>query len=128
MEQSSRRAMLGATPGGSAALLAATAAHAQGAPPLPQPLGKGVGADIIGPRNKPLDRQNPGIIAPPRTDHGSIPNLKWSFADSHMRLEQGGWARETTINELPVSTEMAGVNMRLDAGAIRELHWHKATE
>lgn len=27
-----------------------------------------------------------------------------------------------------MSTEMAGVNIRLDAGAIRELHWHKATD
>ena len=24
--------------------------------------------------------------------------------------------------------EMAGVNMRLEAGAIRELHWHKTSE
>jgi oxalate decarboxylase/phosphoglucose isomerase-like protein (cupin superfamily) len=24
--------------------------------------------------------------------------------------------------------EMAGVNMRLEAGAIRELHWHTAAE
>lgn len=26
---------------------------------------------------------------------------------------------------LPDSVELAGVNMRLDEGAIRELHWHK---
>lgn len=127
MSQPSRRAMISASLGGSAALLAATAARAQGGT-VPQPEEQGVGANILGPRNIPVDRQNPDIMAPPRTDHGSIPNMKWSFADSHMRLEQGGWARETTINELPVSTEMAGVNMRLDAGGIRELHWHKATE
>ena len=52
-------------------------------------------------------------------------NLKWSFADSHTRIEDGGWARQTTIRELPTSKELAGVNMRLEEGAIRELHWHK---
>ena len=34
----------------------------------------------------------------------------------------GGFARETTIRELPVSTEIAGVDMRLKPGGIRELH------
>jgi oxalate decarboxylase len=56
-----------------------------------------------------------------------MPNLKWSFADSHIRIEEGGWARETTIRELPISKAMAGVNMRLKAGAVRE-HWHKEAE
>jgi len=54
--------------------------------------------------------------------------MKWSFADSHVRIEEGGWARQTTIRELPTSVELAGVNMRLDEGAIRELHWHKEAE
>ena len=57
-----------------------------------------------------------------------MPSLKWSFADSHIRIEEGGWARETTIRELPISKAMAGVNMRLKAGAVRELHWHKEAE
>lgn len=35
---------------------------------------------------------------------------------------------QTTIRELPTSVELAGVNMRLDEGAIRELHWHKEAE
>ena len=45
-----------------------------------------------------------------------------------MRLEEGGWARETTIRELPTSIELAGVNMRLEAGVYRELHWHTESE
>ena len=45
-----------------------------------------------------------------------------------MRLEEGGWARQTTIRELPSSPTIAGVNMRLKAGAIREMHWHKESE
>lgn len=51
-----------------------------------------------------------------------------SFADSHTRIEEGGWTRQTTIRELPTSRELAGVNMRLDEGVIRELHWHKEAE
>lgn len=45
-----------------------------------------------------------------------------------MRLEEGGWARETTVRELPTSTELAGVNMRLGPGVYRELHWHNESE
>lgn len=51
-----------------------------------------------------------------------------SFTDSHMRLEEGGWARETTVRELGTSKELAGVNMRLEAGVYRELHWHSEAE
>jgi oxalate decarboxylase len=33
-----------------------------------------------------------------------------------------------TARELGVSKDIAGVNMRLNAGGVRELHWHKASE
>jgi oxalate decarboxylase len=55
-------------------------------------------------------------------------NMKWSFADSHMHLSPGGWGRQTTVHELPSAPEIAGVNMRLTAGGVREMHWHKAAE
>src|SRR5258707_3699462 len=45
-----------------------------------------------------------------------------------MRLEPGGWTRQVTVRELGVSKNIAGVNMRLNAGGVRELHWHKAAE
>jgi len=83
------------------------------------------GATVLGPNNVPIGLQNPG--APP-TDAGTLPNLKFSFAASHNRLLSGGWAREITVRELPVATTLAGVNMRLKAGAYRELHWHKQAE
>jgi oxalate decarboxylase len=83
------------------------------------------GATVLGPDNVAIGVQNPGA---PDTDSGSLPNLKWSFAASHNRLLNGGWARETTVRELPVATTLAGVNMRLKAGAYRELHWHREAE
>jgi oxalate decarboxylase len=82
----------------------------------------------MGPQNIPLQRENPDLLAGPYTDNGTIPNLKFSFANARNRLLTGGWAREITARELPVATELAGVNMRLKPGAIRELHWHKEAE
>lgn len=94
----------------------------------PQPMQEGRGASDPGPRNVPLDRQNPDLLTPPRTDSGTVPNLKFSFSAAHMRIEEGGWAREVTARELPIATTLAGVNMRLLPGAVRELHWHKQAE
>jgi len=95
---------------------------------VPEPIHGADGASILGPRNVPLERENPDHVAAPRTDSGTVPNLKFSFAAAHNRLLPGGWAREVTTRELPVATELAGVNMRLEPGGARELHWHKEAE
>ena len=75
---------------------------------LPQPIRDGLGGTILGPRNLPLEQQNPDLLAAPATDEGTIPNLKFSFSDAHNRLLTGGWSREVTVRELPISTTMAG--------------------
>src|SRR3954447_3085326 len=95
---------------------------------IPEPIRNGTGASILGPRNLPIECENPALFAPPPTDAGTIPNLKFSFAAARNRLLTGGWAREVTVLELPVATQLAGGNMRLKAGGIRELHWHKEAE
>jgi oxalate decarboxylase family bicupin protein len=43
-------------------------------------------------------------------------------------LKGAGWARQQNVDELPLATAMAGVDMRLEPHAYRELHWHKANE
>ncbi|CAL1716021.1 unnamed protein product [Somion occarium] len=73
-------------------------------------------------------KENPDLLAPPTTDSGSVSNAKWPFSLSHNRLQTGGWARQENIGVMPLATSMAGVNMRLEAGAVRELHWHKTAE
>jgi oxalate decarboxylase len=93
-----------------------------------QPIRGNLGASILGPRNASLERENPDQLASPYTDSGTVPNLKFSFATARNRLLAGGWAREVTVRELPVATELAGVNMRLKPGGIREMHWHKEAE
>jgi len=104
------------------------ARNAQGNVRQPQPIRGDWGASILGPRNVAIERENPDQLASPYTDSGTIPNLKFSFAAARNRLLTGGWAREVTVRELPVATELAGVNMRLKPGAIREMHWHKEAE
>ncbi|EJF64733.1 oxalate decarboxylase [Dichomitus squalens] len=94
----------------------------------PQPIRESLGAKILGPQNIPVALQNPDLLAPPTTDSGNIQNAKWPLALSHNRLQTGGWARQQNVDVMPIATSMAGVNMRLEAGAIRELHWHKTAE
>jgi oxalate decarboxylase len=86
------------------------------------------GGTILGPRNTPRAAENPDLLRPPETDHGDIPNLHFAFADAHMKIREGGWSRQVTQRELPIATTIAGVNMRLNQGGVRELHWHKEAE
>src|SRR3954469_22189256 len=82
-----------------------------------------------GPANPGLDGQNPDSIWPPATDSKSlVQNFKYPFSFANKRTYEGGWSREVTVRELPVSKILAGVNMRLTAGGVRELHWHTADE
>src|SRR5712675_1889586 len=82
-----------------------------------------------GPANPILDGQNPDSTWPPGTDSKSlVQNFKYPFSFANKRTYEGGWSREVTVRELPVSKTLAGVNMRLTAGGFRELHWHTAGE
>ncbi len=94
----------------------------------PEPIRGDEGAPIRGPRNLPLEYENLDLLSSPHTDSGTIPNLKFSFAAARNRLGTGGWAREVTARELPVAKSLAGVNMGLKPGGIREMHWHKEAE
>jgi len=96
-------------------------------------LQKVVGADRSksdpGPANPALDGQDPDSIWPPSTDSKSlVQNFKYPFSFANKRTYEGGWSREVTVRELPVSKTLAGVNMRLTAGGVRELHWHTSAE
>jgi oxalate decarboxylase len=81
-----------------------------------------------GPNNLPLAQQNPDSEWPPATDNGSVRPFKYSFSLSRKRVEGGGWTRQVTVRDLPISKDIAGVEMRLVAGGIRELHWHVEAE
>jgi oxalate decarboxylase len=85
-------------------------------------------ADNPGPVNKLLQSESGSSNTPPDTDHGDVMPLWYSFELAHRRIQDGGWTRQVTQNDLPDSKDLAGVNMRLTAGSYRELHWHVANE
>src|SRR5689334_8625235 len=97
MSETTRRALLAGV-----AALTAGAAAAQDQASMPIEGNKG--APILGPRNPQREGQNADILRPPSTDHGALPNLRFSFADSHVKMREGGWSREVTQRELPVAT------------------------
>jgi hypothetical protein len=83
---------------------------------LPEPIRGKTGATSIGPDNTPLNKQNPDSYAPPNTDAGTVPQAKWPMSLSHNRLQNGGWARQQNADVLPIATDIAGVQMRLEEG------------
>jgi oxalate decarboxylase len=130
----SRRKVLAAGAAGGA-LTATTAAHAAGVfgnPDLP-PEGQvnvtnpRAFADP-GPQDPAMEAQLEAFQNPPPTDVGSLPQFWSSFNIMPKRVQNGGWARQVTTADFPISTEIAGVNMRLGPGGIRELHWHQQAE
>ncbi len=81
-----------------------------------------------GPQNPALAGQFPSFQSPPPTDVGGMPMFWSSFNIAPKRIQAGGWAREVTAQNFPISQSIAAVNMRLGPGGIRELHWHLAAE
>ncbi len=88
----------------------------------------GLAATDPGPENGALKDISPNGFLPPPTDHGEAPEFWNSFSIAHRRVQPGGWTRQVTVEDFPISKDIAGVNMRLTAGGIRELHWHEAAE
>jgi len=127
-EQWSRRGFLGVS---SAALAAASVLGAdRGAEQekaTQYPAGDRSGSDP-GPTNPALDAANPSGNHPLPTDAGGVQTFKYPFSFAHKRFQEGGWSREVTVRELAVAKTLAGVDMRLTAGGVRELHWHTAAE
>jgi oxalate decarboxylase len=81
-----------------------------------------------GPRNMVIEGQFPSQMDPPATDISTQAFFWSSFNISPKRIQNGGWARELTSEDFAISEEIAGVNMHLAPGGIRELHWHLTAE
>jgi len=96
----------------------------------PQPIRGSKGGTDPGPQTQEYAQLNPDKLAPPGTDHGTVSNAQWPMGLSHSKLglNRAGWSRQQNIDQIPAATDMAGVDMRLEEGAYRELHWHKAAE
>ena len=57
-------------------------------------------------------------------DVGAMPDFKFSLDGNKPEVTTGGWAKEATVHQFPISKGIAGVHMYLKPGASRELHWH----
>src|SRR5262245_9212447 len=94
---SRRRVLRAAAPGTVVAAAAATDGAADGQPPF------GPTPPVLAGKDLPSFRFRLGAVTPKSWD--------------------GGWAKEATVAQFPVSEKLAGVLMSLAPGALRELHW-----
>jgi oxalate decarboxylase len=62
--------------------------------------------------------------AEPAHKEEALPTFRYPMEQQQGRVTEGGSAKEATVKQLPLSTGLAGVSMRLKPGGIRELHWH----
>ena len=53
-----------------------------------------------------------------------LPSFRFQLGAVAAKSWDGGWAKEATVAEFPVSEKLAGVLMSLAPGGLRELHWH----
>jgi len=53
-----------------------------------------------------------------------LPTFKFELEKSQGRVIDGSYGKEATVEQLPISKGIAGVSMKLEPGAMRELHWH----
>jgi oxalate decarboxylase len=88
----------------------------------------GANEQELGPKNPALEAQESDSVFPPMSDAGGPPPFKYPFALSNRRVASGGWTRQVSVRDFPLSKKMAGVEMRLISGGVREMHWHVGSE
>lgn len=53
-----------------------------------------------------------------------LPSFKFALEKSKGKVIGDSFGKEATVTQLPISKGLAGVSMKLEPGAMRELHWH----
>jgi oxalate decarboxylase len=53
-----------------------------------------------------------------------LPTFKFALEKSTGKVIGNSFGKEATVEQLPISKGIAGVSMRIEPGAMRELHWH----
>ena len=53
-----------------------------------------------------------------------LPTFKFALEKSEGKVIGKSYGKEATVEQLPISKGIAGVSMRIEPGAMRELHWH----
>src|SRR6201995_4494921 len=63
-------------------------------------------------------------VSHPILDSKELPTFKFALEKSVGKVIGGSYGKEATVTQLPISKGIAGVSMKLEPGAMRELHWH----
>src|SRR3979409_537109 len=53
-----------------------------------------------------------------------LPTFKFELEKSKGKVIGNSFGKEATAEQLPISKGIAGVSMKIEPGAMRELHWH----
>jgi oxalate decarboxylase len=73
------------------------------------------------------DKPKPSALAnqpDPLLDGDELPTFRYALEASEGKVIGRSSGKEATVKQLPISKGIAGVSMRLEPGAMRELHWH----
>jgi len=63
-------------------------------------------------------------VPDPTLSAKDLPTFKFALEKSDGKVIGNSYGKEATVTQLPISKGIAGVSMRLEPGAMRELHWH----
>jgi oxalate decarboxylase len=63
-------------------------------------------------------------VPDPLLSGDTLPTFKFALEKSKGKVIGGSFGKEATVEQLPISKGIAGVSMKLEPGAMRELHWH----
>ena len=119
---SNRRAFLGNAALGAGGLVAlAGAAQADTAKPVSDKGKPGQGGAALQSVQLPPGAE---VAYHSPEDVGAMPDFHFALDGTSPKVLTGGWAKEATVHNFPISTGLAGVHMFLDPGSSRELHWH----
>src|ERR1700704_6965472 len=63
-------------------------------------------------------------VPDPLVSGKELPTFKFALETSEGKVIGNSFGKEATVEQLPISKGIAGVSMKLEPGAMRELHWH----
>jgi len=70
------------------------------------------------------DRSFMNNVPDPLLSGKTLPTFKFELEKSEGKVIGNSYGKEATVAQLPISKGLAGVSMRIEPGAMRELHWH----
>jgi oxalate decarboxylase len=85
----------------------------------------GMTAGMVGTRR--IEAGDPSFmnnVPDPLVSGKDLPTFKFALEKSKGKVIGNSYGKEATVEQLPISKGIAGVSMKIEPGAMRELHWH----